>query len=126
MRRIPKYEENLQKLPPRDLHRAAELERIERQAIANFKGSFDELESALGVLRLGDYLGWKVLVLIHSKPTVRKYEAILGIRLRDFFPPEGPSAERSIGYQLAKKIGNFWKVVSGDLKIEQRREMGDS
>ena len=63
-----------------------------------FSGMFDDLEAALGVLRIGHHLGWRVLVLIHNKRTIRKYEEILGIDVREFFPAEGPSCERSIGY----------------------------
>ena len=114
---------NLKKLYVRSTDEAAELEKIERDAIARFKGQLDELESALGMLRMGHHFGWRVLVLIHSKRTLRKYEEILGIQVREFFDEEGPSHDRSVGYVLAKKIGNFWKVVSGDIKVDHRREM---
>lgn len=103
----------------------AKLDDIERHVVGNFTGDFAELEAALGVLRLGHHLGWKVLVLIHNKRTIRKYEEILSINIREFFPEEGPSAYRSNGYRLAMKLGNFWKAVSGDVKVEGRREMGD-
>jgi hypothetical protein len=120
-----RIERNLAKLASRTLEQEAELVRIEREAIARFRGMFDDLEAALGVLRMGHHLGWRVLVLIHNKRTIRKYEEILGINFREFFPAEGPSCERSIGYGLAKKLGNFWKAVSGAIKIEDRRLIGD-
>lgn len=120
-----RIERNLAKLASRTLEQEAELARIERDAIARFHGMFDDLEAALGVLRMGHHLGWRVLVLIHNKRTIRKYEEILGINFREFFPAEGPSCERSIGYGLAKKLGNFWKAVSGAIKIEDRRLIGD-
>ncbi len=114
-------------LAPFNLERIEQLHEIERKAFANFTGQFDELEAAIGMLHLGDHLGWKPLVLIHNKRTIRKYEEILGINIREFFPEEGPSSHRSIGYTIAKKIGNFWKAVSGELKNEelkaQRREV---
>jgi hypothetical protein len=119
----PNYSKNLARLAGRSVDRAAELERVERDAIANFGGPWEELAAALGMLRLGDHVGWRVLVLLHNKRTIRKYEEILDINVRDFFPDEGPSADRSAGYVLAKKLGNFWKAVSGDLKIEKRREI---
>lgn len=100
-----------------------QLQTIEDQAITNFCGMLDELESALGMLRIGHHVGWKVLYLVHSKKTIRKYEDILKIRIRDLFPEKGPSAQRSIGLALAEKISNFWKVVSGEIKIENRREI---
>lgn len=103
--------------------RASELVSVVNDAINRFSGSADDLEKALGMLMLGDYVGWKVLVLVHNKRTVRKYEEILGITVREFFVEEGPIALRSLGYSVAKDLGNFWKAVSGDVSIEDRREL---
>lgn len=120
-------QKNIHALAPFDRDRIEQLHEIERQAFARFTGQFDELEAAFGMLHLGDHVGWKPLILIHNKRTIRKYEDILGIDVREFFPPEGPSVERSIGYSIAKKIGNFWKAVSGEIKNDelkaQRREL---
>ena len=96
---------------------------IQENAIAAFVGQLDELESALGMLNMGHHFGWKVLYLIHSKKTIRKYENILGIKIRDIFPEKGPSSYRSFGLNLAEKIGNFWKVAGGDIKIPDRRKV---
>lgn len=123
MKKIPKYEENLSKMMNRSIEESAELERIEREAIANFKGQLPDLEMALGVLRIGGHLGWRVLTLIHNKRTLRKYEEILDIKFKEFFPDEGPSHERSFGYMAAKKLGNFWKAVSGELKIDRKKDI---
>ena len=95
--------------------------KVEENAVAGFIGQLNELESALGMLIMGHHIGWKVLYLIHSKKTIRKYEDILGIKIRDVFPEEGPSSYRSNGLVLAKKASNFWKVVSGEEKIDDRR-----
>lgn len=120
-------QKNLHRLAPFSQERIEQLHDIERNAIARFKGQFDELEAALGMLHLGDHIGWKPLVLIHNKRTIRKYEEILDIVVRDFFVAEGPSADRSLGYSIAKRIGNFWKAVSGEIKDDelkaQRREL---
>ena len=94
------------------------------KASVSFKGQLDELESAVGMFMIGRLFGWKVLVLIHNKKTIRKYEEILGgINIRELFEPEGPLVEKSIGLEVAKRLGNFWKAVSGELKIEGRREL---
>ncbi len=98
------------------------LSQIERDALRYFGGQFDDLQKAVGVLRLGHHVGWKPLVLMHSKKTIAKYEEILGVELRELFPEEGPSAERSIGYSIAKRLSNFWKAVSGETPIEGRKE----
>lgn len=122
------FQKNLNRLAPYDRERSEQLRDIEYKAIAKFTGGFDDLEAALGVLHLGDHIGWKPLVLIHNKRTIRKYEEILEINIREFFPEEGPSASRSLGYTIAKKIGNFWKAVSGEIKDDDlkahRRSMG--
>ena len=94
-----------------------EIEQIEKRAIIQFTGALDELESALGMLRIGHHMGWKVLYMVHSKKTIRKYEEILDIKIRDIFPDEGPSASRSIGLSISKKFSNFWKVVSGEIEM---------
>lgn len=100
---------------------------IVRNAFAGYTGTFDEIEAAIGMLHLGPHIGWKPLVMIHNKRTIRKYEEILGISIREEFPEEGPSADRSLGYSIAKKLGNFWKAVSGELKDDElkanRREI---
>lgn len=110
---------NLHRLAPYDHDRIDQLHDIEIKAIANFSGALDELEAAIGLLHMGDHFGWKPLVLIHNKRTLRKYEGILDINLREFFPEEGPSAERLLGYVIAKKLGNFWKAVNGEVKDEE-------
>lgn len=119
IRHVPLNERLAQLTPEQKLH----LQEIEDKAIINFNGMIDELESALGMLRIGHHVGWRVLYLVHSKKTIRKYEEILEIKVRDLFLEEGPSAQRSIGLALAKKASNFWKVVSGEIKIDNRREI---
>lgn len=118
--RKPK-EQVIAKLTP---EQKQQLEQIEENAIAGFTGQLDELESALGMLRMGHHMGWKVLYIIHSKQTIRKYEDILGIKIRDLFPEKGPSSYRSYGLQFAEMCSNFWKAAGGDIKIPDRRTIG--
>ena len=108
-------------LPPDEAKRISDLVDV---AIRNFHGNVDELTGAVGMYMLGRHVGWRVLVLIHSKKTIIKYEEILGIKVREEFPEEGPDVDRSIGYALAKKLSNFWKAVSGEEKIENKRMLG--
>jgi len=103
-----------------DAHR---LVRKVDEAIKAFDGQFDELESAIGMYFLGRLVGWKVLVLIHNKRTIKKYEEILGIEIRKEFLEEGPFVEKSVGYQITKKLNTFWKAVAGEVKLEHRRDL---
>ncbi|NCU67615.1 hypothetical protein GWK50_17465 [Acidovorax sp. 210-6] len=88
----------------------------------NFSGTSDELEAALGMYVLGVYMGWKPLVLMHSKKTIRKYEQILGITVRDEFAETGPNSERSKAYMISRTVSNFWKAVSGEDKSIDKSE----
>ena len=92
-------------------------------AIKEFQGDMGELESAIGMYLLGRLVGWKVLVLIHNKRTIKKYEEILGIEIRKEFLEEGPFVEKSVGYQITKKLNTFWKAVAGEVKLEHRRDL---
>lgn len=76
----------------------------------------DELESALGMYMIGFHYGWKVLHLIHSKKTIKKYETLLGIKITEVFDEFGPDADRTNAYTLIQAASNFWKLVSGDDK----------
>ena len=58
------------------------------------------------MLRMGHHFGWKVLYIIHSRVTIRKYEKILDIKIRDIFAETGPSSYRSLGYHTNFTTGN--------------------
>lgn len=108
---------------PTSSEEAEDLIKIVNRASVKYTGLIDELEKAIGMLFVGRQVGWKVLVLVHNKRTIRKYEDILGIKVREFFPEEGPLTRKSLGYKMAEKLGSFWKAVSGEVKIENRREL---
>lgn len=118
-----RVQKNRLKLTPLSPKVLQELHDIELDAMARFSGMADELESALGFLRLGYQLGWKPLAIIHSRRTFQKYEKILGIDARSLFPEETAASDRSSGYRVARTMSNFWKAVTGDSKVENRREI---
>jgi hypothetical protein len=94
---------------------------ITEQAIHRFKGDLGDLESAIGMYAIGRHFGWKVLYVLHSKKTIRKYEEILDIAVRVDFPEVGPDAMRSNGYRVLETVSNFWKAISGGQPIPDRR-----
>jgi len=51
---------------------------------------------------MGEHVGQRILLIIHNKRTIRKYEEILNIEVREFCPVVGPGADRSVGYAWAK------------------------
>jgi hypothetical protein len=93
----------------------SELVALLDEAFKNFKGISTEIEMAMGALIIGRHIGWKPLLLIHDKKSLRKYEKILGIEFRAVLPEVGEQAEKSLGWQAVQKVSNFWKAVSGNI-----------
>jgi hypothetical protein len=100
------------------LPRADDLVKVVSEAIRNFRGPLPELESAIGMLFLGYTFGWRVLYMVHSRATVRKYEKILGIVAKEVFPERSAHSDRSVAFLVLDKVSNFWKAVKGENRPE--------
>lgn len=86
------------------------------QAIDKFRGDSSQLESAIGAAILGQRVGWKVLMLIHSRSTLKNYSKILGVAdIRKLMPATGPLSHRSLAWRVVEGTKNFWKVVRGEM-----------
>ena len=85
------------------------------KAIIEFEGDITQLESAIGMLMMSRHLGWKVALLMHDRQTIKKYEEILGIALRDMVPEVGQYAHKSVAWLAVQKISSFWKAVKGEI-----------
>ncbi len=89
----------------------------------NAPGNADEIESAIGMLIVGRHMGWKVMYLVHSQQTIKKYERILeGISIQEVLVPEGPEAKRSNAWRALKAVTNFWKAVKGEISGIRSKE----
>lgn len=97
---------------------------IANRAVVEFRGDVHELEGAIGALFVGQQVGWRVLLLIHERRTLRKYDKILGVNLREIMPEIGPCADKSLAWKAVQKLGNFWKVVRGEVKGVRTPELG--
>lgn len=92
-----------------------------QNAILNYSGDVDMLNSALGMLFTGHHYGRRFLYIVHSKRTVRKYEKVLNIKVNKYFQPTGPLSHRSAELIEANKHSNFWKCVSVDIQIPNKK-----
>lgn len=110
------------RLPPVTQEEAKRLIDLVDNAIYEFEGQFDHLEAAIGIYLVGRIIGWRPLLLIHNKRTIRRVEEILKINFRKDLPEETRVSDKSVAYKAIKDIGNFWKAVSGDISLEHRRE----
>ena len=93
------------------------------KTIKEYKGDIAQLESAIGVLIVGQRMGWKPLLLIHNKRTIRNYEKILGLSFRDEMLEVGDLAHKSYAWTAVQKLENFWKAVSGDITVPRKSEL---
>lgn len=115
----------LNKQPPKPnsnflLLSSTELEARLCNAIAEFNGVGTTLESAIGSFVLGQHYGTKVLRILHSPATYRKYEKILGIKFVDHCPERTQMSRKVIGIKVADRLGGFWDVVMGRKKVEKK------
>lgn len=94
-------------------------------SIDSYRGSAFILESALGAIIIGEKYGWRVLKLIHSPATYKKYEVILGLNFQDTCPERGPLAHKSLGLKIADRLNSFWAVATGKKKIKNKAEFDD-
>jgi len=79
----------------------------------DYKGDGRVLASALGALSLGRMYGWRVLAIVESEPTIRKYQVVLGVKFKDVLPERGLYAYKSFGLKVADKFDSFWSIVQG-------------
>ena len=89
---------------------------IINRAVDKFHGDSSQLESAIGALILGQHVGWKVMMLIHSRSTLKNYSKILDVPdIRKLMPITGPMSHRSVAWKVVEGTKNFWKAVRGEL-----------
>ncbi len=93
------------------------------KAIIGFRGNAERLSNAIGYLMIGRQVGWRVLLLMHDRRSIKDYEQILGIDSREVFPEMGPHAEKCLAYRALKKVSNFWKAVKGEIPGVRSTEM---
>lgn len=96
------------------------------QKMKDFQGLSSTLESALGALVIGQYLGWRILRLTHNPATYRRYEKVLGIKFQDVCPEITDLGKRkSIGYAITEKLGSFWAVIMGRIKVPNKGNLAN-
>jgi hypothetical protein len=90
-----------------------------------FKGHMNILSAALGAIVLGHQYGWRVLKIVHSPATLKKYETIIGLKYEEICPETTELSDRNVGFRIYKKIGAFWKIVLGHVKVENKSDAND-
>ncbi|MGV1046889.1 hypothetical protein [Limnohabitans sp.] len=88
-----------------------------------YKGDLTLLADSLGALNLGKRYGWRVLRIIYSPMTYRKYQKALGLEFNAVVPEVTPLSERSVGYKIASKIKDYWAAVRREYGIDAKERV---
>jgi len=83
--------------------------------INDFEGDAAILGAAIGALMIGRHIGWKPLLLIYDRKTIKRYETNLQIEFRKVLPEIGKYANRSKAWRDIQENGSFWQVVKGEI-----------
>ncbi|MDD5754693.1 MAG: hypothetical protein PHN45_08090 [Methylococcales bacterium] len=91
---------------------------------SKYQGDLTVLANAIGALNLGKIYGWRVIRIIYSPLTYRKYQKTLNLEFKNVLPEVTDFSKRSKGFQLVSGINKYWKAVSGEFHIDskERRE----
>jgi hypothetical protein len=93
--------------------------------IRKYRGNIHELEKAIGCVFVGREMGWKVMLLVHDRKSVSKYEELLDLDFRKELPDIGKYADRSLAWRLVQKVSSFWKAVKGEIPNVKTPEFGE-
>jgi hypothetical protein len=83
--------------------------------VRKFKGDITDMERAIGCLYVGREFGWKIMLLIHDRKSIAKYETLLELNFREEMPDVGKYAHKSVAWGLVQKVSSFWKAVKGEI-----------
>ncbi|MAD52845.1 hypothetical protein [Idiomarina sp. UBA3162] len=96
-----------------------------QSSIAEFKGHVSTIETAIGAIVIGQRYGWRVLRMVHSSNTMKKYEKAIGLSYEEICPEETELSTRNVGYRASKVIGKYWDIVMGRHKVERKAELDE-
>jgi hypothetical protein len=99
-----------------------ELDDYFRNLMETFKGDLTDLADAVGALNLGKVYGWKVLRIIYSPVTYRKYQKILGLDFKEVLEDKTDFSERNRGYKIALELNKYWEIVQGAFSIDSKEK----
>jgi hypothetical protein len=86
---------------------------------SEFTGIGGDLISAVGILVLSRFYGWRVMRLIASRRQWNVTVKTFG-NIKKITPERGQYARKSVGLSIADKLGDYWSYMRG-----QKNSKGD-
>jgi len=100
---------------------------VAARAIVEFEGQCEVLESAMGAYAMGLTHGWQAMRVLHTSNTLKKYEAILKVDLRERTKQRTWLSRRICGIRIADGFDKFWKALgSGAFAKSQARVVSNT
>jgi len=96
------------------------------KAVEKYKGYVPSLEGAIGALFVGKTMGWEVLLLMHNRSTLNKFQKILEIDFQDQMKDRTDFSRKSFAWVWSEKMNNFWKLAKGEIGYSKRSQIHDS
>lgn len=84
------------------------------QRLAAYRGDGEDISGAVGALVMGQLYGFRGVAMVLSRAKLRRYEELLGLKLRDHMPERTDLSRRILGVRISDEVGKFWAVVKGD------------
>lgn len=84
-------------------------------ATKDYQGDLRTLSNAIGYLMIGRQFGWRPMLLMYDRKSVKNYENLLKFDSKLVMPEIGPLAKKSIAWIAVQKVTNFWKAVKGEI-----------
>ncbi|MCL5946344.1 MAG: hypothetical protein M1472_05775 [Planctomycetes bacterium] len=73
-------------------------------------GQLTEIESAIGALLVGQMFGYRVLQLVHSPATCKKYARLLGVEsLQEVCPATNVYSQRHHLFRVMQQFTDWWR-----------------
>lgn len=90
---------------------------------SEYEGIGGDLVSAVGVFVLSRFYGWRVIRLIVSRRQWNVTIKIFG-NIKAFTPERGKYARKSVGLDIADKIGDYWAYMRGQKNSKEDVDAG--
>jgi hypothetical protein len=82
------------------------------QVSAEFSGSYDDLQAAIGAVMVGRLYGWRVVRLAGSRRHWTLACNLFG-DLKEVLPERTDLSDKSLALRIVDKAENYWDVVKG-------------
>jgi hypothetical protein len=86
--------------------------------LENYVGQIDHFYEVVGMIIVGRHCGWRVMRLVSSARCWKHAGEIFGDP-KNLMPERGKYAYKSVGLRIADRLGQYWDIVRGYVKVSK-------